>query len=251
MKLLGASSDLLPKGETVSYRPTEKEIHQYVRIFVKTAKRELSKPWKEKEMSCKHTIGTAVDEDGCCVSCGADLNPIAMAETPSPIHKWLKEDAVRYDLTTEEIIQQLCEENEAYQAELADARKKPEPTVGTDRLREIAKETWVDSCAPQRHILTMADEFDNLTAENKLLKWLLGKRRKAEGHWCDVSRLNAELKAKDEENAKLTKRIIEAQKHLNCVSENLEEKLIRYCVTKAQQALKGETNGKETNEFYC
>ena len=79
-------------------------------------------------MSCKHTIGTAVDEDGCCVSCGADLNPIAMAETPSPIHKWLKEDAVRYDLTTEEIIQQLCEENEAYQAELAEARKKPEPT---------------------------------------------------------------------------------------------------------------------------
>jgi len=25
-------------------------------------------------MSCPHTIGTAVDEDGCCVSCGADLN---------------------------------------------------------------------------------------------------------------------------------------------------------------------------------
>ena len=32
-------------------------------------------------MSCKHTIGTAVDEDGCCISCGADLNHIAIAET--------------------------------------------------------------------------------------------------------------------------------------------------------------------------
>jgi len=42
-------------------------------------------------------------------------------------------------------------------------------------------------------------EIDRLTAENKLLKWLLGKRRKAEGHWCDVSRLNADLKAKDAE----------------------------------------------------
>ena len=32
-------------------------------------------------MSCKHTIGTAVDWNGCCVSCGADLNPIAIVET--------------------------------------------------------------------------------------------------------------------------------------------------------------------------
>ena len=27
---------------------------------------------------CRHTIGTAVDEDGCCVSCGQDINFIAI-----------------------------------------------------------------------------------------------------------------------------------------------------------------------------
>lgn len=27
---------------------------------------------------CFHTIGTAVDEDGCCVSCGQDINFIAI-----------------------------------------------------------------------------------------------------------------------------------------------------------------------------
>jgi len=27
-------------------------------------------------MTCKHTISTAVDEDGCCSSCGKDLNPL-------------------------------------------------------------------------------------------------------------------------------------------------------------------------------
>ena len=27
-------------------------------------------------MTCKHTIFTAVDEDGCCSSCGKDLNPL-------------------------------------------------------------------------------------------------------------------------------------------------------------------------------
>jgi len=34
-------------------------------------------------MSCKHTIGTAVDEDGLCISCGEDLNHIAMAAEAS------------------------------------------------------------------------------------------------------------------------------------------------------------------------
>ena len=28
---------------------------------------------------CEHTIGTGVDEDGCCSSCGEDLNHIAIA----------------------------------------------------------------------------------------------------------------------------------------------------------------------------
>ena len=27
-------------------------------------------------MTCKHTISTSVDEDGCCSSCGKDLNPL-------------------------------------------------------------------------------------------------------------------------------------------------------------------------------
>ena len=35
------------------------------------------------------------------------------------MHKWLEEDAVRYDLPTEEIIQQLAEDNENLQAENA------------------------------------------------------------------------------------------------------------------------------------
>lgn len=44
--------------------------------------------------------------------------------------------------------------------------KKPEPIVGSARLREIACGTWEKSCAQQRYLLEMADEFDRLTAEN-------------------------------------------------------------------------------------
>ncbi len=32
---------------------------------------------KEVEASCPHTESTAVDEDGCCISCGEDLNHFA------------------------------------------------------------------------------------------------------------------------------------------------------------------------------
>ncbi|KKN75844.1 hypothetical protein LCGC14_0377200 [marine sediment metagenome] len=31
-------------------------------------------------MACKHTIQTPVDEDGCCVSCGEDLNVIVFEQ---------------------------------------------------------------------------------------------------------------------------------------------------------------------------
>ena len=72
---------------------------------------------------------------------------------------------------------------EAENKDLKEARKKPEPTD--------------EGCTNCKNRLEA--EIDRLTAENKLLKWLLGKRRKAEGHWCDVSRLNADLKAKDAE----------------------------------------------------
>jgi len=41
-------------------------------------------------MSCKHTIGTAVDWNGCCISCGADLNPIAIAEARKKTKKKVK-----------------------------------------------------------------------------------------------------------------------------------------------------------------
>lgn len=37
---------------------------------------------KQAEPECKHTIGTGVDEDGCCVSCGEDLNYIAVQVEP-------------------------------------------------------------------------------------------------------------------------------------------------------------------------
>ena len=30
-------------------------------------------------MSCRHEITSPVDEDGCCISCGEDLNSLAMA----------------------------------------------------------------------------------------------------------------------------------------------------------------------------
>jgi len=30
----------------------------------------------KKPTGCKHTIGTSVDEDGCCSSCGEDINHI-------------------------------------------------------------------------------------------------------------------------------------------------------------------------------
>ena len=42
-------------------------------------KSQIAEKDQEAETGCRHTIGTSVDEDGCCISCGADLNSIAMA----------------------------------------------------------------------------------------------------------------------------------------------------------------------------
>jgi len=43
-------------------------------------------------------------------------------------------------------------------------------TIGAERLRDIARQTWRQSCAPQRHLLEMADQFDALVAENERLR---------------------------------------------------------------------------------
>ena len=44
---------------------------------------------------------------------------------------------------------------------------EPEPTIGSDSLREIAEQTWPVSNAAKRHLMHMADEFDSLIAELK------------------------------------------------------------------------------------
>ena len=144
-------------------------------------------------------------------------------------------------------------------AELAEARKKPEPEpVDRTPLSEL----WVcgdckwygtadargeDGCCPQctdddlmrldsivevMHVCGSEDEIDRLVADrdahSKIRQRHLVRCGKQSAR---IEKLRAELKAKD-------KRIVEAQKQLNCVGENLEEKLVRYCVTKAKQALK-------------
>ena len=75
------------------------------------------------------------------------------------------------------------------------------------------------------------DELDRLTVENSTLKELLEKRRKEEGHWLDVSRLKAELKAKDEQiwQLKLDIKVISECK-IHC----------KNCNARIKQALKGE-----------
>jgi len=58
-----------------------------------------------------------------------------------------------------------CDEIDRLAAELEAKEAAPEPTVGSDRLREIAERTWPESCAAKGHVLQMADEFDRLSAE--------------------------------------------------------------------------------------
>jgi len=65
------------------------------------------------------------------------------------MHKWLEEDAVKYDLPSEEIIQQLATDNDEFQAEnktLRDALQKiaeqaNRATMVQDRSVTIIKQT--------------------------------------------------------------------------------------------------------------
>ena len=73
-----------------------------------------------------------------------------MSDKPtSPIHKWLQQDAVRLDLSSEEIIQQLCEENEDMADKLAIMRKQHECVVcGAALLPNTEAPHCIDTCVP-------------------------------------------------------------------------------------------------------
>jgi len=58
-----------------------------------------------------------------------------------------------------------CDELRSIKNKLLES--EPEPTIGSDSLREIAEQTWPVSNAAKRHLMHMADEFDSLIAELK------------------------------------------------------------------------------------
>ena len=126
-------------------------------------------------MSCKHTIGTAVDWNGCCISCGADLNPIAMAEArkkPGPTEftkehwKWFK-GFQREDYWMPRFIECL-KEIDRLTAELA--RLKGELTCEECEENLEDPETGVTAICIgcwSAMVTKLRAEIDSLTAENK------------------------------------------------------------------------------------
>ena len=156
-------------------------------------------------MSCKHTIGTAIDEDGCCVSCGADLKSITAAgagkkpnltfvcgecgsndidtfvdkvdygqswEFYAPVRKCKKCDFKWTDWVAEDLFEK--------------AKKKPDPTETTQSINrqyntaleetksiidDGIRQLQISAISLQyRELLTLCAIIDSLTAENELLK---------------------------------------------------------------------------------
>lgn len=70
---------------------------------------ELVTAQEEKHSGCVHTIATAVDTEGCCTSCGEDLNYLALMQ--------MKLDSTNHDYT------ELLKERADYVAENARLRQ--------------------------------------------------------------------------------------------------------------------------------
>ena len=176
-------------------------------------------------MSCKHTIDTAVDEDGCCVSCGADLNPIAMAEARK------KSEPTEFVFDPEDPICPVCHESlglmdgcewsdnpienscreclfdyiDRLTAELATL--KDELTCEECEQSLVDPETGVTALCMtcwNAMVTKLRAEIDLLKAENAIYAPSANAQQNV------IRRLTAELKAKDKEIAKLRKAVLEA-----------------------------------------
>lgn len=105
-----------------------------VRAVMEELQSELDKAREDNYSGCVHTIGTAVDREGCCTSCGEDLNYLAMMQ--------IKLDSVNHDYA------ELMKERADYVAE------------NNKRLRKVLVD---DTAFPLLSCLdTLADAADHL-----------------------------------------------------------------------------------------
>lgn len=102
-------------------KPASSMTRRDLRSALATAEEELAKGEYTKG-ECGHTIGSSVDEDGCCVSCGEDLNYLAVIQTQLATGKSTKE----------------CRKNcEVYKAWLADSDVREKLATSEKQAKNI------------------------------------------------------------------------------------------------------------------
>lgn len=75
--------DLEPESILSGYSVLVKSLEtrrDELRDQLTTANKEIERLRGDNHSGCVHTINTAVDREGCCVSCGEDLNYIAIQQ---------------------------------------------------------------------------------------------------------------------------------------------------------------------------